>query len=87
MFDGPTVSLVVESLRDKRKIAFTEASMEASTKKDAAKKALYTKCIPSKLENHCDSNQKKQEDFEILWNKAYAMVYNKYCASEPNAFL
>ena len=31
--------------------------------------------------------QAKQEYFERLWNRAYAMVCNKYCASETKKFL
>ena len=77
-FDGPTGSLVVKSLCDKREHVFIEPEMEASTKTYPAMKALDTERLLRNWEKDYGHYQVKKDESESLWTKAYALIYNNY---------
>ena len=74
----------MDSLRNHTKHKFEEPKMEETTKTGADKILLDTKCLLRKWYKDYDHYQSKQDEFDSLWIKAYAMIYNQYCSTEVN---
>ena len=80
-FEGNTVPYVVRCLRDKTKHAFPEPELVISTSTDADVKEREQQ-KSEKYDKQYDQWVENNAEFDSLWQKVYALIWDVYCNSE-----
>ena len=72
----------MRSLRDKAKNAFPKPEMVISTATDADVKEREQRKSDKKYDKQYDQWVENNAEFDSLWQKAYALIWDVYCSSE-----
>ena len=84
-FENP--AMIAESIRSMTLAVLSEPELKASTKVDAAEKALDNKMREMKWKIMFEIHMKDRRTFDENWVKTYALIWDKYCSREVQVAL
>ena len=81
-FEGNTVPFIVRSLRDRSKHEFEEPQLVVSEATEPILKEREQRKNDKKYDKQYDQWIENNAEFDSLWQKAYALIWESYCSTE-----